>query len=69
MGSGTKPDKKLSHTEQGLVVTEFLGPPVIGEVFLLTTPFIEPPRPLLRGTGIIFLDVAATPPQLRLSTK
>jgi len=44
-----KPDPQIVSTESGLAVQEvsLSRRPVDGKLFLLTAPFIEPPRPLL----------------------
>ena len=44
-----KPDHRCASTDSGLAATtvSLFGWPVGGEVFFLTAPFIEPPRPLL----------------------
>jgi len=44
-----KPDPQIVSTESGLAVQEvsLSRRPVDGKLFLLTAPFIEPPRALL----------------------
>jgi len=60
-----KPDPQIVSTESGLAVQEvsLSRRPVDGKLFLLTAPFIEPPRLRVKVASQLFL--IAQPPLLQ----
>src|SRR5690348_4091304 len=62
-----KPDPQIVSTESGLAVQEvsLSRRPVDGKLFLLTAPFIEPPRPLLSKDAFGDIFLRSRPPLLQ----
>jgi hypothetical protein len=60
MFRGNALDQEFGSTEAGLaaMTLHLFRWPVVGEMFVLTTPFIEPPRPLLQRMlrAILFMS-------------
>jgi hypothetical protein len=61
MFRGNALDQEFGSTEAGLaaMTLHLFRWPVVGEMFVLTTPFIEPPRPSLSN---VTLMRSGTPP-------